>query len=89
MMARRRRLELADVQRQEVADHRDRDPSPPVRERNAAMPNTAYGQMAYHDPVCCYASAQFTRVEPVSRVCTMPASKMSVDFGDRTGGAKW
>ncbi len=36
-MARRRRLELTDVPRQELIDHRDHDPRPYVRERCAAM----------------------------------------------------
>ena len=43
-MARRRRLEITDVQRQELADYRDHDPRPYVRERCAALLKIADGQ---------------------------------------------
>ncbi len=46
-MARRRTLELTDVQRQELLDHRDHDPRPYVRERCAAMVKIADGQTAH------------------------------------------
>lgn len=42
-MARRRRLELTDVQRQELIDHRDHAPHPYVRERCAALLKVADG----------------------------------------------
>lgn len=42
-MARHRRLELTDVQRQELLDHRDHDPRPYLRERCAAMLKVADG----------------------------------------------
>ncbi len=43
-MARRRRLELTEVQRQALIDHRDHDPRPYVRERCAALLKVADGQ---------------------------------------------
>ncbi len=43
-MARRRRLELTEVQRQSLIDHRDHDPRPYVRERCAALLKVADGQ---------------------------------------------
>lgn len=43
-MARRRSLEIADVQRQELVHHRDHDPRPYVRERCAALLKIADGQ---------------------------------------------
>ncbi len=47
-MARRRSLELTDVQRQELVHHRDHDARPYVRERCAALLKIADGQTAHH-----------------------------------------
>jgi hypothetical protein len=47
-MAQRRRLELTDVQRQELAHHRDHDARPYVRERCAALLKIADGQSPHH-----------------------------------------
>jgi hypothetical protein len=46
-MARRRRLEITDGQRQELSHHRDHDPRPYVRERCAAILKIADGQSPY------------------------------------------
>lgn len=47
-MARRRSLELTDVQRQELVHHRDHDARPYVRERCAALLKIAEGQSPHH-----------------------------------------
>lgn len=43
-MARRRTLTLTDEEHQELIEHRDHDPRPPVRERCAALLKIAEGK---------------------------------------------